>query len=202
MGGYQKLFASKYDSFMTDLEIKFHPIRKKLLGNLEGKILDVGSGTGVNFEHFNENANVIAVEPSSYMLEKSIVKLPQKAKITTHNLGVTDEGLEKIIKPNSLDYIVCTLVLCTIPNHTLALEKFKKWLKPTGKLIILEHIHAKQKPRRLIQNIINPVWKVIGDGCNLNRDTDIIIKSLGFKVIEESYFKRTLRFYQGVFKVS
>ena len=199
---YQKLFASKYDSFMTDLEAKFHPIRQSLIGQLEGRILDVGSGTGVNFEHFNENSTVIAVEPSEFMMAKALHKLPQKANITTHNLGVTDNELESIIEDNSLDYVVCTLVLCTIPNHILALEKFKKWLKPTGKLIILEHIHAQQKPRRIIQNIINPAWKIVGDGCNLNRDTDVLIKAVGFKPESEVYFKRTLRFYQGVFTVS
>lgn len=186
---------------MTDLEAEFHPIRQQLIGNLEGEILDVGSGTGVNFEHFHQNSTVIAVEPSVYMMEKALGKLPQKAKINTHNFSVTDPQLDKIIEENSLDYIVSTLVLCTIPDNELALKKFYKWLKPTGKLIIIEHIHAEHKTRRILQNIINPVWKVIGDGCHLNRDTDVLIKQAGFKPEEESYFKRSLRFYQGIFTV-
>ncbi len=201
MSFYQKLFASKYDSFMTDLEKEFHPLRQELISHLEGKILDVGSGTGVNFEHFNENSEVIAVEPSPYMLEKALKKLPKKANITTYNLSVTDPKLDDVIKENSLDYIVSTLVLCTIPDNELALKKFFQWLKPTGKLIIIEHIHAGEKPRRILQNIINPVWKVIGDGCHLNRDTDLLIKEAGFIVEEEGYFKRSLRFYQGIFFV-
>lgn len=198
---YQKIFASKYDSFMSSLETNFHPIRKALLGNLEGDILDVGSGTGVNFEHFNSKANVIAVEPSPFMLEKAKAKLPQKATIRTYNLSVTADALDDIIAKNSLDYIVCTLVLCTIPDQQLALKKFKNWLKPTGKLIILEHIHAEKNPNRFLQNVINPLWKVVGDGCNLNRDTDILIKESGFKAESEEYFKHSLRFYQGVFTV-
>jgi len=199
MGFYQKTFASKYDSFMNDIEKQFHPIRQKLISELEGQILDVGSGTGANFEHFNKNATVIAIEPSQFMLEKATKKLPQSANISTYNLGVNDLELENILSQNSLDYVVCTLVLCTITDQNLALKKIKKWLKPNGKLIILEHIHAKQKSRRIIQNIINPAWKIVGDGCNLNRDTDQLIKSIGFKVESEAYFKRTLRFYQGVF---
>lgn len=198
---YQKIFASKYDSFMTNLESTFHPIREGLIGDLEGDILDVGSGTGVNFEHFNSNANVIAVEPSAFMLDKSKAKLPGKGIITTYNMSVTDEALDSIIAKHSLDYIVCTLVLCTIPDQNLALRKFKEWLKPTGKLVILEHIHAQNKSNRFLQNIVNPVWKVVGDGCNLNRDTDVLIKEAGFKVESESYFKKSLRFYQGVFTV-
>ncbi len=196
---YQKLFASQYDKFMTNIENEFGQLRKEMISDLKGDILDVGCGTGANFEYFNKDANVIAVEPSPYMLEKALQKLPQKANITTYNLSVTDDKLGNIIKPKSLDYIVSTLVLCTIPDYKLALKKFHKWLKDDGQLIIIEHIHAKEKPRRVIQNIINPVWKVIGDGCNLNRDTDEVIKSMGFKPLTENYFKRTLRFYKGVF---
>ena len=199
MGFYQKIFASQYDKFMTNIENEFGQLRKEMISDLKGDILDVGCGTGANFEYFNKDANVIAVEPSPYMLEKALQKLPQKANITTYNLSVTDDKLGNIIKPKSLDYIVSTLVLCTIPDYKLALKKFHKWLKDDGQLIIIEHIHAKEKPRRVIQNIINPVWKVIGDGCNLNRDTDEVIKSMGFKPLTENYFKRTLRFYKGVF---
>ena len=50
---YKKLFASKYDSFMANIETAFHPIRAELISELKGNVLDVGSGTGVNFEHFN-----------------------------------------------------------------------------------------------------------------------------------------------------
>ncbi len=198
---YKKIFADKYDSFMSSIETSFHEIRAELIGNLQGEILDVGSGTGVNFEHYNANANVIAVEPSAFMLEKAKAKLPAKANITTYNMSVTDNQMDSIITKHSLDYVVCTLVLCTIPNQHLALKKFKEWLKPTGKLIILEHIHAEKKTNRLLHNIANPAWKVVGDGCNINRDTDVFIKKAGFKMESEQYFKKTLRFYQGIFTV-
>lgn len=187
---------------MANIERTFHPIRKELVGNLEGAVLEVGSGTGINFEHYNSKAQVIALEPSSFMLEKSRAKLSEKTQITTCNMGVEDKRLDSLIENNSLDYIICTLVLCTIPDQNLAFDKFKKWLKPTGKLIVLEHIHAQNKPGRLLYNIANPFWKIFGDGCNLNRDTDLSIKKAGFSVESEYYFKRSLDFYQAVFTVS
>ena len=107
-----------------------------------------------------------------------------------------------IIKNNSLDYIVCTLVLCTIPDQKAAIQKFKKWLKPTGKLIVLEHIHAQNKPARVLYNLLNPVWKIFSEGCNINRDTDVSIKNAGFTVESEQYFKNSINFYQAVFTVS
>ncbi len=199
MGLYQKLFASKYDSFMKGIEISFFDLRKELIGNLDGRILDVGSGTGVNFEHFNSTSEVISIEPSIYMLDKAKAKLPVHKNIKLYNLGINDIALGNLIAENSLDYAICTLVLCTIPEPELALKNIYKWLKPTGKLIIIEHIHAEKKHRRVFQNIVNPAWKIIGDGCNLNRDTDKMIHKTGFKPETEAYFKRTLRFYSGVF---
>jgi ubiquinone/menaquinone biosynthesis C-methylase UbiE len=200
MGFYKKIFASQYDRFMRQIENDFDPIRSELISKLEGQILDVGSGTGVNFKYYSKNAKVIAIEPSPFMVEKAKEKLKDKPHIKLYNLSVNDDKLENIIKPNSLDYVVTTLVLCTIPDYKSALKKFYKWLKTDGELIVLEHIHAKEKPRRVFQNIINPVWKVIGDGCHLNRDTDVAIKSAGFVPISESYFKKTLLFYKGIFK--
>ncbi len=186
---------------MTNIELTLGPIRKELIAELEGNILEVGSGTGTNFEHYNSKAKVIAVEPSSFMLEKSKVKLPNNSQITIYNMGVDDEKLDSIIDDNSIDYVICTLVLCTIPDQNAAFDKFKKWLKPSGKLIILEHIHAQNKPRRLLYNLVNPFWKIIGDGCNLNRDTDDSIKKAGFIVESEKYFKNSIDFYQAVFTV-
>jgi len=200
MSFYQKLFAAKYDSFMKGIEISFFDLRKELIGNLEGKILDVGSGTGVNFEHFNTTSEVISIEPSIYMLDKAKAKLPTNKNIKLYNLGINDLALDDLIADNSLDYAICTLVLCTVPKPELALKNMYRWLKPTGKLIIIEHIHAEKKHRRIFQNIVNPAWKIIGDGCNLNRDTDKMIQKTGFKSDKETYFKRTLRFYSGVFK--
>lgn len=202
MGLYQKLFAGSYDSFMRGIEIGFFDLRKELIENLQGKILDVGSGTGVNFEHFNAKCEVISIEPSMYMLDKAKAKLPPSKNIKLYNLGINDLALDDLIAESSLDYAICTLVLCTVPDPELALKNMYRWLNPTGKLIILEHIHAEKKHRRTLQNIINPVWKIIGDGCNLNRDTDIIVKKTGFKPAKETYFKRTLRFYSGVFEKS
>jgi len=187
---------------MTNLEKTLRPIRKELIADLEGRILEVGSGTGANFEHYQSTGYVLAIEPSLFMLEKSKVKIPKHAQITTYNMGVENEQLDSIIESHSLDYIICTLVLCTIPNQHLAFENFKKWLKPTGKLIILEHIHAQNKLKRLLYNIINPFWRIIGDGCNINRDTNLSIKRAGFNMESEHYFKHSLDFYQAVFTVS
>ena len=190
---YQKLFASLYDIFMQNFEKSLYKKRKALLSGLKGNVLGVGEGTGVNFQFYPEHTNVFSVEPSIPMLEKAKEKAKGKGHVTFYNYGINDLALDQQLEPKSMDSIVCTLVLCTIPNPSLALENFKKWLKPNGKLIILEHIHASKPLNKTL------LWNVFGDGCNLNRDTDELIKSAGFKPVQEEYFKRTLRFHSGIF---
>ena len=201
MNLYSKFFASIYDPFMKSAETGYlSKIRKDLFGNLSGIILDVGSGTGANFDFFNSTCHVIAVEPSIAMMQKA--KHKAKENINFVVMGVNDPKLEKIIEPNSLDAVVCTLVLCTIPNPEIALQKFAKWLKPDGKLIIIEHIKSKSSVTASFQHFVNPMWKVIGEGCNLTRDTDQMILDAGFVPDMDGYFKSGMTWYYGQFKIS
>jgi len=198
---YQKLFARFYDSFMGDFERSLFKTRRDMLQNIEGNVIEVGAGTGVNFKFYSDKAKVIAIEPSKPMLLEAEKKIGSNSNIDLVNYGVCDKELSNIIKEESADYIVSMLVLCTIPNPKKALDYFKKWLKPGGKLIILEHIHAQKSHNKKIQNIINPAWRAFADGCNLNRNTDILLEEAGFKPISEEYIKRSLRFVKGVYRV-
>ena len=183
---------------MASFESKIEEDRKNMLENLTGLVLDVGSGTGINFKFFNNQVRVLAIEPSLPMLKKAKAKIKNK-NIELINLGVNDSKLQRIIAENSLDAIVCTLVLCTVPNPELALENFKKWLKPEGKLMVLEHIHSKSKCKAKIEDVINPVWNKMGDGCNLNRHTDKLILNKGFKPVKQSYFNLGVTIHKAVY---
>ena len=172
-----------------------------MLTGLNGEIIEVGAGTGVNFKFYDKQAHVMAIEPSLPMLKKAKNKLASGSNIKFLNYGVCDPELNQHIKENSIDYVVSMLVLCTIPDPEKALAQFKKWLKPDGKLIILEHIHSVHPRNKKIQNIVNPVWRAFADGCNLNRNTDQLILEAGFKPLSEEYIKRSLRFVKGVYKM-
>lgn len=187
---------------MDSSEQSLEENRRQLISHLEGKVLEVGVGTGVNFRYFHEKAEIIAIEPSGPMLKKAIRKIPAGKQIELHNLGVNDPEVEKLIPENSLDAVVCTLVLCTIPQPEIALEKFKKWLKQDGELVILEHIRSKHHWHGRMQDWVNPIWKAVGEGCNLNRNTDQMIKAAGFVSVKEEYFKNSVTWFQGVFKPS
>ena len=201
-GFYSKLFARFYDPFMESMEQKvLARYRKQLLEPLSGNILEVGSGTGVNFKLYPKGCTVIASEPSEHMLKYAAERLKMeqsKAEIKLVLAGVGSEELEQYVPEDGFDAVVCTLVLCTIPNPELAVLSFKKWLKPDGKLIILEHVHAKTNPRKVFHNILNPAWKRFAEGCHINRDTAKMLRDSGFVAEWEHDFIKVLPFHISV----
>lgn len=198
---YQKIFAAGYDPIMESIEKKvFYKHRHTLINQLEGRILEVGAGTGVNFKFYGTNTDVIAVEPSLAMIQKAKNKITEKQNIQIINYGINAKEVNNFLLPESLDAAICTLVLCTVPDYILALENIKKWLKPGGKLLILEHIHAKKSIPRKVQTLLNPLWNIIGDGCHLTRNTDDVVKRLGLTLESEVYFNKGLLWYQAVFR--
>lgn len=199
MSLYQQLFAGIYDPFVGSLEKSIYAYRKEILDQISGNVLEVGAGTGINFQFYSEDVHLLALEPSPFMLKRAKQKVPPHLDVTFLLHKINDPKLDELIKANSLDYIVCTLVLCSINDPRKALARFHNWLKPEGKLIVLEHIHSEKKVNRNIQNIVNPIWKKVADGCNLNRDTDVLIKDMGFKVEMQKYFKKGLRFHSGMY---
>lgn len=201
MALYSKLFASVYDRVLSFPEKKvLSKKRKELLSALSGNILEAGCGTGVNFPLYSKKARVLACDPSEAMLEKSekrMIREKINAEIELIRGGITDKELALRIKPSSLDAVVCTLVLCTIPAPEKVLKQLYNWLKPGGKLILLEHIRSKSKSGNILQDLITPVWKHLAEGCHLNRATDEIAKEAGFLVEKENYFRYLVPFYEA-----
>ena len=201
-GIYNKLFAHYYDSFMRSTERGLYKKRKSLIEPLSGRILEVGSGTGVNYQFYSPDSQIFALDPHRSMLSRAEEKAPENLSITYLHHRICDDKVEHHIKKHSLDAIVSTLVLCSVPDPEKAIERFKYWLKPEGKLIILEHIHADNKVNQKLQNLINPIWRSFSDGCNLNRNTDQLIMEAGFTPSESEYFVQSLRWVMGVYRLN
>jgi ubiquinone/menaquinone biosynthesis C-methylase UbiE len=196
---YKKLFARFYDSFMHGTERGLYKKRRALIEPLRGRILEVGSGTGINYQFYSSEAEIFALEPNKSMLTRAEQKAPENLSITYLHHRICDDEVETYIRQSSLDAIVSTLVLCSVPDPEKAIERFKYWLKPDGKLIILEHIHAEKKLIRRLQNLVNPVWRSFSDGCNLNRNTDVLLDKGGFSLVKAEYFVQSLRWILGTY---
>lgn len=186
-----KWFAAFYDKAMKSLEEKkFGAIRRGLLEKASGRVLEIGSGTGVNFPFYRNAVNVDAVEPDGHMLKRSQNRLAlAKVPIVIHQ-----QSAERLDFPDdTFDSVTATLVLCTIPNHRKALEEIKRVSKPGARLLFFEHIKMPQRSLAKMQDFLNPVWKTVCAGCHLNRETLLDIKDAGIRI------DRVDTFYRGLF---
>lgn len=197
------LYGIFYDGIMFFPEkIALGKRRRKLISGLSGKVLEVGVGTGVNFIFYNDQVSVTGIEPSETMLSRALKKrkrLKLDSRIELHLTGWGFPEMMELVEENSLDAVVCTLVLCTIPEPEKALEHFKKWLKPGGQLVIMEHIRAHTHFYGKILDAANPYWSKFADGCQLNRSTDIMLTKAGFTMQYETRFNLVLPFYEAVY---
>jgi len=178
------------------------PRRARLLSGLEGKILEIGVGTGINFEHYGPAAEVIGIEPSPHMIAHAFKKRERfsaTTQITLYQMGWEDEALAAMVAPSSLDHVVCTLVMCTIPRPEEALQRFQYWLRPGGRLILLEHIRARRHYWGRLQDWLTPAWSLVAGGCQLNRPTNKWVESHGFELLSAEQFRLGLPFYEAVY---
>lgn len=175
--------------------------RQQLFQDIQGKVLEIGCGTGINFTLYPANSQVIACDPSAPMLGYAYERLEKeniRADIELVHAGIGDETLEGYVPEGGYDAIVCTLVLCSVPNQQAAIDTIKKWLRPEGMLYILEHIRASSSIGQFFQNLFNPLQKLLADGCHLNRQTDKTLQQQGFQPEWEAYFTKGLPFYEAV----
>lgn len=169
--------------------------RKKVVPLAKGKILDIGIGSGLNipFYDLSKTDKIYGYDPSSELI-KIAKKMAVKKNISIEFLLC---GAEDIPLPNnSIDTVLITYSMCTIPEVLKANYEMLRVLKPDGRLIFCEHGLAPDKSVAKWQKRINPVWGKIAGGCNLDRDIPNLISSSGFKIlsIEEMYLPSTPKF--------
>ncbi len=199
---YSCFFAWLYDPVMKGIEDDFlEEKRRALLQGARGKILEIGAGTGANFHLYPAGAEVLAIEPSPSMLKYARSKLEQgvtDARIELLEAGIGDGIVRENVPEGGFNQIVCTLVLCTVPRLKESIQLLRQWLKPGGKLLVIEHIQDNRQPQRWLQQAATPIWKHLAEGCHLDRPTDELLKAAGFLAIEEAYFFRWAPFYWGI----
>lgn len=156
-------------------------LRKQLVPLCSGKVLEVGMGSAINLAYYNaEDVEFIwGLEPSEGMRKKAQKNL-DKSPIEVKWLGLPGEKIP--LDDESVDTVLLTFTLCTIPDWKSALEQIHRVLKPEGKLLFCEHGKSSEVKVQNWQNRINPYWKKIAGGCNLNRPISELISSSGFEV--------------------
>lgn len=177
--------------------------RAEVLGAAEGRVLEVGMGSGLNLRYYNPDKVdfVWGLEPSEGMRRKAQKNLAV-SPVQVEWLGLPGEEIP--LDDNSADTVVLTFTLCTIPDWQQALNQMRRVLKPGGKLLFCEHGAAPDAGVLKWQNRINPLWKKLAGGCHLNRPIPKYLADGGFRIdqIEADYLPKTPRIagfrYRGV----
>jgi ubiquinone/menaquinone biosynthesis C-methylase UbiE len=166
---------------MKPLETKrFIDIRSELINKAMGEVFEIGCGTGINF-NFYKDVSVTAIEPNP-VLRKTSYKRASEAKTPIHVMEGNAEQLS--FSDNSFDTVVGTLVLCTIPNPVKAIREIIRVCKPTGTILLFEHVRHENRILGMLQDLLSPIWKRACDGCHLNRDTITLLRQEEIEIIE------------------
>lgn len=168
---------------------KFKRIRSELLKDARGKVLELGSGTGVNFPLYSNCDSVIAIEPSQHMINTSLTK----RKLSSVPIEIIQASAENLpFENHTFDTVVATLVFCTIPNVDKAINELKRVCKPDGKILLFEHVKMENPVLSKMQENLTPFWKKICDGCCLDRETLRKLTSYDLKIEKVEYIYKDL----------
>ncbi len=155
--------AMFYDILDYPWERIYREWRPWLLGDLRGKVLEAGVGTGRNFRHYHQSVELTGVDLSDVMLRKAARKV-KKANCKIELLH-DDASMMRLVDSNQYDWIISTFLCCVMPDEfqPMALEQFSRVLKPGGKFRLLEMVYSKNRKIRRRQDLFAPfVEKVYG----------------------------------------
>ena len=169
---------------LIDLACSTKPTRKqreKIVHLAEGDVLEIGFGSGLNLPYYDRGKvrRIFGLEPSAGMQRKA------KPNVDASGLDVEFIDLpgERIpLDSNSVDTVLVTFTLCSIEDAITALEGMRRVLKREGKLLFCEHGAAPDDSVRRWQDRLNPGWKRVSGGCNMNRDIPRLIEDGGFSI--------------------
>jgi len=165
------------------------PYRERVISTAEGCVLEIGIGSGLNLSFYPHRVReILGLEPAPRLLAMS------RHAASRLSLSVTFiEGSAEMIplEDHSVDTVVTTWTLCTIPAVSQALREIRRVLRPSGQLLFVEHGLAPDANVRKWQDWLTPAWKRIGGGCHLNRPIRRIIEDAGFGItqLETGYMK-------------
>ena len=189
MSLYEKYFLPKLLDFCCGME-GFQNKRSQIVPLAHGRILEIGIGSGLNFDHYNFDKveEIIGVDPAV----SSVAMARSRSSQYNSKISFIESSAESIDLPSStFDCVVIGYSLCTIPDPLKALAEARRLMKPEGSLFFMEHGLAPEQNIQKWQHRLTPGWKKIGGGCNLNRDIEDLISSSGFqfKSLSKKYIK-------------
>jgi SAM-dependent methyltransferase len=162
-----------------------------LFADLPDDVVELGPGTGANLRYYRPGTRLVAIEPNPHM-HPALIRAAARRAV---DLDMRPVGAEATGLPGgSVDAVVCTLVLCTVPDPVTALAEARRILRPGGRLLVIEHVAAPEgSVLARLQRLLQPGWQWAFEGCDLCRPTGALLSTAGFAAVElERYRLRSL----------
>jgi ubiquinone/menaquinone biosynthesis C-methylase UbiE len=158
--------------------------RQKVVPLAEGDVLEIGFGTGLNLPYYDKKRvrKIWGLEPSQGMRDKA---RPSVAKSGLDVEFIDLPGEEIPLENQSIDTVLVTYSLCTIPDAVRALDGMRRVLKPGGRLVYCEHGKAPEPSVLRWQNRVDPAWSRFAGGCHINRDIPALLEAGGFQISDD-----------------
>ena len=185
-GLWDRVVAGAYDRVLAGSErAGLAADRAALLATASGRVVELGPGTGANLAHLPRGlASLMLVEPSPAMRARLRARLATLRAADPEHLPPTEvvaaAGDALPLPDASVDTVVATLVLCSVPDPAAVLAEVRRVLAPGGRLLLLEHVAAPGGRLRRLQRLLTPAWRRIAQGCHLDRDTRAALVAAGF----------------------
>jgi ubiquinone/menaquinone biosynthesis C-methylase UbiE len=163
-------------------------VRRELVSDLTGRVLEIGCGTGTMFEYYGPGARVEAIEPEDDFLALATSKA---ASYPGRIHAAAGSGMELAFQDEAFDAVVLGLVLCSVPSMEQVLAEAFRVVRRGGQLRALEHVRSEHPVAGFLMNVTNPLWlRLNKQGCRWNRNPIGDIESAGFQIAEVTAFKR------------
>jgi SAM-dependent methyltransferase len=161
--------------------------RRRALELASGNTLEIGFGTGLNLPHYPAAVTCLTVIDSEDMLRKRVARRIAECPFPIVRMQLDAQG-RLPFDDSTFDSVVTTFTLCSIADTAPALIEIRRVLKPGGRFIFFEHGRSDDAEVARRQDRFNPLQKVIGVGCNMNRKIDELVAAGGFRIVELDRF--------------
>ena len=185
MSPSERIFAASYDLLNWGVEGRLRQYRQQTAGEATGDVLEIGGGTGANLPFYRGDARLTVVEPNPHMarrLRRRAARLGRRVEI------VPGRGEKLSFPDSSFDSVVTTLVLCMVEDLYQVVREARRVLRPGGAFLFYEHVASDSPRRRRWEDRLNPAWRFLTTGCNLNRDIAGAIRAGGFSRVHVTAF--------------
>jgi ubiquinone/menaquinone biosynthesis C-methylase UbiE len=184
------IFARFYRVISNASDRQVAPHRAEMLDGLAGTVVEVGCGNGLNFVHYPSSVErVIAIEPDPYLRGVAEAAAAEAAVEVDLRDGRADD-LD--LDDSSVDGVVFSLVLCSVPDQAAALAEAHRVLRPGGSLRFYEHVVSPTDRLSRVQRGVDRVWPRLFGGCHTSRDTTAAIENAGFTDVDFRRFDLTV----------